>query len=227
MIVNEPIKNVVAGRTRASSADTRRKVLDAAIEVFAAKGYSGASVNELLAATGLSKPTLYYYFGSKEGLFRAILDFAYDESHRLMTARAGEANSPEESMVAAVQGMFAFAENFSSLTRLVLGTVFAAKGEVPDASIDLERRKRNLAVFSDVIRSGLSAGLLDSKYDPDDLTNALLGATAHAVRTRLSGRGSGGSGGADHAPLPLDAARARRIVGMFLDGARGCRRDSK
>ena len=55
------------------------RILNAAVRVFAARGYAATSVQELLRGTGYSKPTLYYHFGSKAGLFRAILDFAYDE----------------------------------------------------------------------------------------------------------------------------------------------------
>jgi AcrR family transcriptional regulator len=66
------------------SIPAREVVLESAIAAFARKGYAGTSVQDILQATHLSKPTLYYYFESKAGLFRAILDFAYDECFRLM-----------------------------------------------------------------------------------------------------------------------------------------------
>lgn len=52
----------------------RARILDAAFEVFAARGFSGASMDEIARTAGVSKPTLYTYFGDKEGLFTALLD---------------------------------------------------------------------------------------------------------------------------------------------------------
>lgn len=54
-------------------------VLDAAMHVFWLKGYEGASVSDLTEAMGINSPSLYAAFGSKEGLFRAVLKH-YDAS---------------------------------------------------------------------------------------------------------------------------------------------------
>lgn len=48
--------------------------LEKAQHVFCAKGYDAASINELTTAMGISSPSLYAAFGSKGGLFRAVLD---------------------------------------------------------------------------------------------------------------------------------------------------------
>lgn len=50
-----------------------RRILDAALKVFAEHGYSGASMDAIAALAGVSKPTLYQYFGGKEQLFAAIM----------------------------------------------------------------------------------------------------------------------------------------------------------
>ncbi|MDY6850759.1 MAG: TetR/AcrR family transcriptional regulator [Thermodesulfobacteriota bacterium] len=54
----------------------RERVQKAAIELFAENGYAGTSVREIVAGAGVTKPVLYYYFGSKEGLFQSILEDA-------------------------------------------------------------------------------------------------------------------------------------------------------
>jgi TetR/AcrR family transcriptional repressor of mexJK operon len=51
----------------------QRRILDAALRVFAAEGYSGTSMDAIAAEAGVSKPTLYQYFGNKEQLFAAIM----------------------------------------------------------------------------------------------------------------------------------------------------------
>jgi AcrR family transcriptional regulator len=54
--------------------DTRQKLLDAAAEVFAEKGYASASMDDVAAAAGMTKGALYWNFDGKEALFHALLD---------------------------------------------------------------------------------------------------------------------------------------------------------
>jgi AcrR family transcriptional regulator len=54
--------------------DTRRRVLDAALQVFAARGYDGASTRLLAEAAGVNLPAIQYNFGGKEGLYRAVIE---------------------------------------------------------------------------------------------------------------------------------------------------------
>ncbi|MBM3519674.1 MAG: TetR family transcriptional regulator [Alphaproteobacteria bacterium] len=49
-------------------------ILDAALEVFAAYGFRGATVDQIAAGCGLSKPNLLYYFRRKEDIYRAVLE---------------------------------------------------------------------------------------------------------------------------------------------------------
>jgi AcrR family transcriptional regulator len=58
---------------------TRAEILDVATREFAEHGYSGARVDEIAERTRTTKRMLYYYFGSKEGLFVAVLERAYAE----------------------------------------------------------------------------------------------------------------------------------------------------
>lgn len=53
--------------------DTRRRILDTALELFAAEGYEGTSTRLLAERAGVNLPAIQYYFGSKEGLYRAAV----------------------------------------------------------------------------------------------------------------------------------------------------------
>jgi TetR/AcrR family transcriptional regulator, regulator of cefoperazone and chloramphenicol sensitivity len=54
--------------------DTRRRILDTAIAAFAMDGYDGVSTRQLAERAGVNLPAIQYYFGSKEGLYRAAID---------------------------------------------------------------------------------------------------------------------------------------------------------
>jgi len=51
----------------------RKRILDAALEVFSAQGFRGATLDQIAAEAGLSKPNLLYYFDSKEAIHSALL----------------------------------------------------------------------------------------------------------------------------------------------------------
>ena len=55
---------------------TREKLLDAAVDLFAANGFRGTSIRDIARLTGMTIPNIYYHFGSKEGLLIAILERA-------------------------------------------------------------------------------------------------------------------------------------------------------
>lgn len=62
-----------AGLVRlAEQGDLKARLLLSALSHFAAKGYDGVQVKEVAEEAGVSKPTLYYHFGSKDGLFRQL-----------------------------------------------------------------------------------------------------------------------------------------------------------
>src|SRR5687768_9121850 len=56
---------------------TRSEILDVATREFADNGYAGARVDEIAAKTRTTKRMIYYYFGSKERLFVAVLEREY------------------------------------------------------------------------------------------------------------------------------------------------------
>ena len=51
---------------------TKDIILERALTLFAKQGYNGVGVNEIARAAGVTKPTLYYYFKNKEGVYRAV-----------------------------------------------------------------------------------------------------------------------------------------------------------
>jgi AcrR family transcriptional regulator len=64
-------------RTRDPDA-SRQRILAAAIEEFATKGFGDARVDEIARRAGINKRMLYHYFGNKDDLFQAVLEEIYD-----------------------------------------------------------------------------------------------------------------------------------------------------
>jgi AcrR family transcriptional regulator len=71
------MKTRSVGRPRdGNPAETRRQILRAAEESFAASGFVGATTREVAALAGVNVATLHYHFGNKERLYRAVLEAA-------------------------------------------------------------------------------------------------------------------------------------------------------
>lgn len=67
---------------RRDPAGMQRRILEAATEEFATRGFGGARVERISSAARTVDRMLYYYFGSKEGLFRAVLENSYEQLGR-------------------------------------------------------------------------------------------------------------------------------------------------
>src|SRR5260221_6856216 len=71
--IEQTVKNNARGRGRPRQFD-EKEALDAALHVFWAKGYDGATIDDLVEAMGIGRPSLYGAFGDKEALFARCLE---------------------------------------------------------------------------------------------------------------------------------------------------------
>lgn len=71
--------------------DNRQIILESALELFYERGYDAVGVQEIVDRAGVTKPTLYYYFGSKKGLLESILHRYFDPFEERL-AQAAEYN---------------------------------------------------------------------------------------------------------------------------------------
>lgn len=80
--------NLSFGRCEVPSAlrgeETRRRVLDAALRIFAEVGYEAAHTRQIAEEARVKLPTIAYYFGSKEGLFRAVIEHIASQYQKRM-----------------------------------------------------------------------------------------------------------------------------------------------
>jgi|tagenome__1003787_1003787.scaffolds.fasta_scaffold20514585_1 AcrR family transcriptional regulator len=93
------------GRPRGFCTET---ALDRALTVFWSRGYEGASIADLTAAMGINAPSLYAAFGSKEGLFRAVLHH-YDARRKIFMDRVLAASDAKTVALLFLEGVAEFA----------------------------------------------------------------------------------------------------------------------
>lgn len=89
------------GKSRSETmAENRAKLICAAREAFAEKGYSAASMDELTASVGLTRGALYHNFGDKRGLLAAVVDQMDFEMAQRAKAAAAEIEDGWEALLA-------------------------------------------------------------------------------------------------------------------------------
>ena len=99
---------------------TKRNILDVATAEFAAKGFSGARVDEIAARTKTSKRMIYYYFTDKDGLYLAVLEDAYSKIRKIEGSLDLDHLSPEAALRALVKFTFDYENENLDFIRLVM-----------------------------------------------------------------------------------------------------------
>ena len=139
--------------------DTEERLLDAALSLFAEKGYEAASVREIIEATGVTRPVLYYYCSSKEDLFKRLVHWKHDEAYRSLGKIIGGTKECVPRLRAILRGSFKFCATDPRVPRLMFQTHF---GPTIPAIADFlaELAGMRFSIIQQVIQDGLDAGEL-------------------------------------------------------------------
>lgn len=87
------------------TAQTRRAILDRARQLFTKQGYVATGTEEIIAGLGITRGALYHQFGSKQGVFHAVIEEVFIEIAQYVEAQATKGESPWEQLL---QGSHAF-----------------------------------------------------------------------------------------------------------------------
>lgn len=154
-------------------------ILDAGAEEFGTKGWARASTAVVAARAGISKPMIYEYFGSRDGLYRACLDRA---GSRLVAAVASaQDGSPDAARAArTMAALFGALESRMYDWDLVHDTTLP-EGSEPYAAAAAHRRELNRMGAAGVAEVLGAAGITEP-LDADLATHLWYGTVSGAVR---------------------------------------------
>ncbi len=159
-------------RPNAETPDARERLLDTAIGMFAQKGYAGTSVREIAEQAGVSKPVLYYYFKSKEGLFLAILEMAENLQKQLLAEVLKSQGTVVDRLLLLYRRVYEEVEAHQSFYKMIHGLIFGPPQGAP--SYDFSRYHRHmLDVIRKIFNTGLAVGEV-KKINADDVAYLVL-----------------------------------------------------
>ncbi len=180
--MNELVHSVRAAKAAARSAATTSPtprtndpartmagILEVATAEFASKGLSGARIDEIAAATRTSKRMIYYYFGSKEGLYIAVLEDAY---RRMRSIEAGlhlEDLAPEEALRRLAAFTFDHHRSNPDYIRLVMSENMQRGEYLAQSKIIQELNVPAIQAIRSLYDRGVAAGVFRAGLDPLDI----------------------------------------------------------
>lgn len=169
------------GRRKIPRAVRERQMLEVAGRVFAARGFHDASMDEIAQGAGISKPMVYSYFGSKEGLYFAYIELAGQRLLERMdeaaagVERAGGIDAPA-TLRATSLAFFAHVDENREEWAVLFGEL-AARGAPASKEVAAVRRSitdRTAALFDVVLRrAGVDAAKVGGT---EPLAHAFVGA---------------------------------------------------
>ena len=183
----------------------RTRLLNAAVRVFDRKGYAGASVREIAEMAGVTKPALYYHFGSKEGVLLAVLRQAQQEFAGAVdqaVARTGTARNRIAALCEDVYGLFG---RHVPVARVAHAVFFGPPDGAPpfDPTV-FEARLRQ--AIEQIVADGLVSGELRA-VSIRDVALAVMGILEGCADRQLH-----------PAFEPVGADGVRRLINLLFDG---------
>ena len=197
----EPRLNEV--RSHGCHSQTADAIAERAAELFAAKGFAATSMREIAEAAGVTKPTLYYHFGSKDGLVEHIVRSSMEGYTRDLHEALAQPDLRSSLVHLATQAL-EFAQSRPATMLLLARLHTQPQGEFGCIDIKQMRREAMTHMTELFRKSGAVRG-----HDVDMLTLAFHGALhLHQLR-RLHAE----------TQLPSPAQTAEKLVNLFLCGA--------
>ncbi len=142
----------------------------AAERLFSERGYHGVSMDEIAAASGISKPMLYDYFGSKEGLFLACVERARGRLFEEIAGAVRGADEPERALRAGVEAFLRFADE----QRATWTVLFGEGGRFNEVASAI--RAEQAGLISQLLRELPGWERVPNAEELDALAHAFVGA---------------------------------------------------
>lgn len=189
--------------------NTEARILMAAANLFASKGYAGTAVREIVDAAGVTKPTLYYYFKNKEDLYRKLMDQCIETFFRIMEQALARPGDLRSRLTAFYEHIYLLFHANIDFLRLVNSMIYGPPGATP--TYDL--RSRNLR-FEKLLNEMLDAGATAGEFKQENREEVLLLLLGliRSMQVQLVFKRS---------PKPFDDVKTiQRVINLIFDGAK-------
>ncbi|MCE5262049.1 MAG: TetR/AcrR family transcriptional regulator [Deltaproteobacteria bacterium] len=195
-----------AGKPPKPERRIREELMKAALRQFTWRGYAATTVRELVEEAGVTKPVLYYYFGSKEGLFLELMRTHFGRLEAMVDRyRQQQRRGIREQLTATLNEGFSFARKNRDFFRLLHAVYYGPPGEAPFFDFDAYHQR-----YHDLIAELLAEGITRGEFRPvnaGDMAWIILGTMEMAIEDQISDQTS-----------QIDRETFRRLLDLIFDG---------
>lgn len=158
---------------RTNEGDAKTRLMEAGIALFGEQGYASTSVREIVARAGVTKPVLYYYFESKEGLFKSILNHADALQEEMLAQTLERPGTALERLSELFRRTHEGVARYRSLFKMIYNLIFGPPQGAPP--FDFHRYQRRMV---DAIRAIYQEGRMKGEVveaEPEEVAILVLG----------------------------------------------------
>jgi TetR/AcrR family transcriptional regulator len=160
---------------RRNPINTRKKLLSAARHEFARSGLAGARVDEIAARAGVNKQLLYHYFGDKDALYLAVLEWVYEEIRAHERTLNLEGLPPEQAIKRLIESSFDYLALHPDFI-VLLNDENRNRARHVRASLKIEDMHSPLvSMVSTILKQGVRAGTFRRGVNPVHLYISIAG----------------------------------------------------
>ena len=165
---------------------TKQKIFMAAAQLFFERGYNGVSIREICEKTGVSKPTLYYYFGNKEGIYKALVDAGTSLGANEYREVLDMEIPIKQKLTEIVKISFQQTNEYPEFVKFFQG-LFITTEKLPflESIIEVARKRRR--ILANLIQEGINNGEFGASADPKLACEVFVGTVSHFVWKQLTG----------------------------------------
>ncbi|MBW3098990.1 TetR/AcrR family transcriptional regulator [Pseudohoeflea coraliihabitans] len=151
---------------REANESTRQSLLLAAREAFVAGGLEGARVDDIALRAGSNKQLVYHYFGSKDGLYTAVLEQVYQEIREQEAALHLDMFPAEEAMRKLIEFSFDYLRQSPGFVRLLVDENIHFGRHLKETSTVREMNRPVIDLIAQTLERGVADGVFRRGLDP-------------------------------------------------------------
>ena len=197
--------NPIVPKKNGSPEGARKRLLEAAAELFNSKGYAATTVREIVKAARVTKPVLYYYFHNKEGIFLELMRETYEKFSELMESVCLEKGRAREKLERFIDRTFGLFLEEIKTVRLMYSIYYGPHQGAPFFDFDIYHRK-----YQQAIRTLVEEGIRQKEFQGEDaeyMTWTIIAAINVAIEVELG-----------HSELSLGREGLARVLNLIFRG---------
>jgi TetR/AcrR family transcriptional regulator len=166
---------------------SKTKIFTVASRLFAEKGYNGVSMREISEQTGLSKPTIYYYFGNKEGIYSSLIHASLSHGTSHMKNILEMNISVKQKLVELVKLWFNHSLENPEFAKFILG-LFTSKENLPFLNNFIQEAEIRRVEIANLVQEGINKEEFGVSADPDLAAEIFIGTLTHFLWKQINSK---------------------------------------